>query len=190
MIYRGHFRVLHRRGGDFNVFLKPSSKEEIDTSRKTIWKALSTSFYPILKEGDYCDVRGWSRYRREMSEQQNQRWPSSAAEDKQHPPKRRKIRKGTLSCWECKRRKTRCSYAAPSNKKCDGCRSRRTKCISQEFRDEADDRVDHEESPTVQLTRHSDDTGSNASIQYQPDQERITLPAVRSLNALIAILLC
>ncbi|QYT06445.1 Zn(2)-C6 fungal-type domain-containing protein [Trichoderma simmonsii] len=112
-----------------------------------------------------------------MSEQQNQRWPSSAAEDKQHPPKRRKIRKGTLSCWECKRRKTRCSYAAPSNKKCDGCRSRRTKCISQEFRDEADERVDHEESPTVQLTRHSDNTRSNASIQYQPDQERITLPA-------------
>ncbi|PGH27942.1 hypothetical protein AJ80_00196 [Polytolypa hystricis UAMH7299] len=51
--------------------------------------------------------------------------------------KRRKLRKGTQSCWECKRRKIRCTFAAPTEAICDGCRSRRTKCISQEFDDEA-----------------------------------------------------
>jgi len=50
---------------------------------------------------------------------------------------RRKIRKGTQSCWECKRRKTRCTFSTASEAICDGCRSRRTKCISQEFCDEA-----------------------------------------------------
>ncbi|KAL6818035.1 hypothetical protein GGI42DRAFT_309221 [Trichoderma sp. SZMC 28013] len=52
-------------------------------------------------------------------------------------PKRRKIRKGTQSCWECKRRKIRCTFAAPTETVCDGCRSRRVKCISQEYYDDA-----------------------------------------------------
>ncbi|OIW34604.1 hypothetical protein CONLIGDRAFT_13887 [Coniochaeta ligniaria NRRL 30616] len=47
--------------------------------------------------------------------------------------KRRKVRKGTQSCWECKRRKIRCTFVAPTEAICDGCRSRRVKCISQEF---------------------------------------------------------
>ncbi|KAK7421233.1 hypothetical protein QQX98_002363 [Neonectria punicea] len=51
-------------------------------------------------------------------------------------PPRRKVRKGTQSCWECKRRKTRCTFAVPTDSTCDGCKSRRTRCISQEFRDE------------------------------------------------------
>lgn len=50
-------------------------------------------------------------------------------------PKRRKVRKGTQSCWECKRRKTRCTFTISSEATCDGCRSRRTKCIGQEFSD-------------------------------------------------------
>lgn len=50
-------------------------------------------------------------------------------------PKRRKVRKGTQSCWECKRRKTRCTFSISSEATCDGCRSRRTKCIGQEFSD-------------------------------------------------------
>ncbi|KEF57114.1 uncharacterized protein A1O9_07304 [Exophiala aquamarina CBS 119918] len=51
-------------------------------------------------------------------------------------PKRRKIRKGTQSCWECKRRKIRCTFNAPTEAICDGCRSRQTRCISQEFCEE------------------------------------------------------
>ncbi|KAJ5549106.1 hypothetical protein N7513_006340 [Penicillium frequentans] len=52
--------------------------------------------------------------------------------------KRRKIRKGTKSCWECKQRKMRCVYADPSSPAdadaiCIGCQRRGSKCVSQEF---------------------------------------------------------
>ncbi|KAI1755547.1 hypothetical protein F4782DRAFT_527597 [Xylaria castorea] len=50
--------------------------------------------------------------------------------------KRRKIRKGTHSCWECKRRKVRCVFGAASSTICMGCRRRGSSCISQEFSDE------------------------------------------------------
>ncbi|GJN70271.1 Zn 2cys6 transcription factor protein [Purpureocillium lilacinum] len=58
--------------------------------------------------------------------------------------KRRKVRKGTQSCWQCKHRKVRCSFTTtPSSARlatdtiCDACRRRGTSCISQEFPDEA-----------------------------------------------------
>jgi hypothetical protein len=50
--------------------------------------------------------------------------------------KRRKVRKGTQSCWECKRRKTRCIFSDSDNPVCDGCRRRGTQCLGQEFFDE------------------------------------------------------
>jgi hypothetical protein len=46
---------------------------------------------------------------------------------------RRKVRKGTSSCWECKRRKIRCTFAAPRDVTCDGCKRRGIICTSQEF---------------------------------------------------------
>ena len=46
---------------------------------------------------------------------------------------RRKVRKGTSSCWECKRRKIRCTFAAPRDVTCDGCKRRGIMCTSQEF---------------------------------------------------------
>jgi hypothetical protein len=46
---------------------------------------------------------------------------------------RRKVRKGTSSCWECKRRKIKCTFAAPRDVTCDGCRRRGIMCTSQEF---------------------------------------------------------
>ena len=51
--------------------------------------------------------------------------------------KRRKIRKGTRSCWECKRRKIRCTFTSHRDTVCIGCRRRSTKCVSQEFPEEA-----------------------------------------------------
>ncbi|KAH8881956.1 hypothetical protein GQ53DRAFT_464881 [Thozetella sp. PMI_491] len=48
-------------------------------------------------------------------------------------PVRRKTRKGTRSCWECKRRKVRCIYANPNDAVCTGCARRCLKCVSQEF---------------------------------------------------------
>ncbi|KAJ5587758.1 uncharacterized protein N7459_003523 [Penicillium hispanicum] len=50
--------------------------------------------------------------------------------------KRRKVRKGTQSCWECKRRKVRCIFASTANTTCDNCCRRNTACISQELPDE------------------------------------------------------
>lgn len=52
--------------------------------------------------------------------------------------KRRKIRKGTKSCWECKKRKMKCVYAdlsSPTDSEaiCIGCQRRGFKCVSQEF---------------------------------------------------------
>jgi hypothetical protein len=49
--------------------------------------------------------------------------------------KRRKVRKGTQSCWECKKRKVRCNWALPSDTTCDNCARRKTTCISQEYPD-------------------------------------------------------
>ncbi|KAB5580228.1 hypothetical protein GE09DRAFT_1167776 [Coniochaeta sp. 2T2.1] len=48
------------------------------------------------------------------------------------PLKRRRVRRGTQSCWECKRRKIRCSFTVPDESVCDGCRSRGVKCTSQD----------------------------------------------------------
>ncbi|OIW30168.1 hypothetical protein CONLIGDRAFT_669883 [Coniochaeta ligniaria NRRL 30616] len=51
--------------------------------------------------------------------------------------KRRKIRKGTRSCWECKRRKIRCNFGSASDAVCIGCHRRGTHCLSQEYPEEA-----------------------------------------------------
>ncbi|KAF4773054.1 hypothetical protein HER10_EVM0001621 [Colletotrichum scovillei] len=52
-------------------------------------------------------------------------------------PKRRKIRKGTTSCWECKRRKIRCQFSDHSQDICIGCQRRGTACRTQEYDDDA-----------------------------------------------------
>ncbi|KAI0388726.1 hypothetical protein F5Y17DRAFT_181624 [Xylariaceae sp. FL0594] len=50
--------------------------------------------------------------------------------------KRRKVRKGTRSCWECRRRKIRCVYPSDAAQICINCDLRGTNCVSQEFSDE------------------------------------------------------
>ncbi|KAK3360970.1 c6 zinc finger domain-containing protein [Lasiosphaeria ovina] len=47
--------------------------------------------------------------------------------------KRRKTRKGTRSCWACKRRKVKCTYARPTDDVCIGCARRCLDCVGQEF---------------------------------------------------------
>ncbi|RDW83792.1 putative Zn(II)2Cys6 transcription factor [Aspergillus mulundensis] len=54
-------------------------------------------------------------------------------DDQVHPSKRRKVRKGTQSCWECKRRKVRCIFASAEHAICNNCRRRGTACVSQEL---------------------------------------------------------
>jgi len=46
--------------------------------------------------------------------------------------KHKQPRKGTRSCWECKRRKMRCAFARQSDAVCIACERRGTSCISQE----------------------------------------------------------
>ncbi|KAF2025154.1 hypothetical protein EK21DRAFT_15803, partial [Setomelanomma holmii] len=58
------------------------------------------------------------------------------------PTKKRKVRKGTRNCWECKRRKVRCIYALPANKSCENCIQRQITCISQEYDDGQAERTD------------------------------------------------
>ncbi|OTB09083.1 hypothetical protein M426DRAFT_316375 [Hypoxylon sp. CI-4A] len=57
-------------------------------------------------------------------------------EEEDSGAKRRKIRKGTHSCWECRRRKTRCQFDSSTAEICIGCKARGTTCVSQEFPDE------------------------------------------------------
>ncbi|KIW04246.1 uncharacterized protein PV09_04551 [Verruconis gallopava] len=64
-------------------------------------------------------------------------------------PKKRKLRKGTKSCWQCKRRKIRCSFASPHSVSCDGCTSRQLECVSQHY-DESQQNVNCSTSESLQ----------------------------------------
>lgn len=46
---------------------------------------------------------------------------------------RRKVRKGTRSCWECKRRKIKCTFASTEHVTCIGCERQRAPCVSQDL---------------------------------------------------------
>ncbi|KAL5373900.1 hypothetical protein DPSP01_012363 [Paraphaeosphaeria sporulosa] len=45
--------------------------------------------------------------------------------------KKRKLRKGTHSCWECKRRKAKCVFSNEHDTMCVGCLRRGTRCVDQ-----------------------------------------------------------
>lgn len=53
--------------------------------------------------------------------------------NKQPSTKRRKVRKGTKSCWECKRRKIRCIFPSSDDGNCLSCQRRRAPCVSQDL---------------------------------------------------------
>lgn len=104
--------------------------------------------------------------------------------------KRRKVRKGTQSCWECKRRKIRCSFAAPTEPVCDGCRSRRVECISQEFHHEAAlasrrvDRLSRMESLVEQLVERD---MSNTLHRDKSSRDELAELLVRVTTNVLAI---
>ncbi|KAI0542317.1 hypothetical protein GGR58DRAFT_304280 [Xylaria digitata] len=95
--------------------------------------------------------------------------------------KRRKIRKGTRSCWECKRRKNKCTWASGEGK-CDDCHRRGTRCIGQEFPEEQapherrgtnksdDDRLRRLEALVEELSRKIDSGNARGPhTQFRPD---------------------
>lgn len=89
-----------------------------------------------------------------------------------HPEaKRRRVRKGTHSCWTCKRRKVRCTFASSTDATCIICRRRGTKCISQDLPEDISQnedsvgRIVRVEALVNQLAKKVDDN-SNAKEQY------------------------
>ncbi|KAJ5396218.1 uncharacterized protein N7487_010521 [Penicillium crustosum] len=47
--------------------------------------------------------------------------------------RRKRVRKGTRSCWECRRRKVKCTYQSEDDNVCVSCLDKGTSCLSQEF---------------------------------------------------------
>ncbi|KAF2656518.1 hypothetical protein K491DRAFT_373253 [Lophiostoma macrostomum CBS 122681] len=60
---------------------------------------------------------------------------SNSLQTQEHGTKRRKVRKGTKNCWECKRRKVRCMFSSANASTCDNCQRRGSTCVSQEYED-------------------------------------------------------
>lgn len=70
-------------------------------------------------------------------------------EGSEPPVKRRKIRKGTKSCWECRKRKIKCRFDGPEDAVCVGCKQRETACRSQEFDDNNGDEPGQKPEPPL-----------------------------------------
>lgn len=85
--------------------------------------------------------------------------------------KRRKLRKGTTSCWECKRRKVRCSLVDSPGAACIPCQRRGTKCVTQDLPEDLSDGVQPETLATTPST-----TGSSHRVSpiYTPVTVSIT----------------
>ncbi|KAJ9328184.1 transcriptional regulator family: Fungal Specific TF [Paecilomyces variotii] len=88
--------------------------------------------------------------------------------------KRPKLRKGTFSCWECKRRKTRCEFRPKASSVCLSCQRRDLPCISQEFPEPGDNRFEevekrivHVEGLVSQLTRQRSSRLSRDRLSQQ-----------------------
>lgn len=93
-------------------------------------------------------------------------------------PSVRKVRKGTQSCWECKRRKVRCTFARPENSICELCMQRGTLCVSQELPDpgrtsQIDDRIGRVETVLEDVLRRlpAQDANQQASQQQREQTE-------------------
>ena len=117
------------------------------------------------------------------------KFPSAAGETSE----RRKVRKGTQSCWECKRRKVRCTLAAPRDVACEGCKRRGTLCVSQEFAyvgtstsstRQVGDRLGRVEALVEQLLKNADNSGMLEHPKDSPVWQRRCLQGqLRSSNS-------
>lgn len=54
------------------------------------------------------------------------------SESSEPDAKRRKLRRGTKSCWDCKKRKVKCTFDSQSDTVCIACRRRGASCIGQD----------------------------------------------------------
>ena len=114
----------------------------------------------------------------------------SAEMDLASETRRKRIRKGTTSCWECKRRKSRCIFTPtdPAGGICDGCRRRGTACISQEFPDapssltnkRTDDRLGRVEALVEQLIQGSTEVHGKNDLHTPGGLQRQGNPSLRN----------
>ena len=98
--------------------------------------------------------------------------------------KRRKVRKGTRNCWECKRRKVRCIFSTPTDPICNSCKRRGTACIGQEHPDspvppassnQIEARLGRVESFIQQLVNNTGTAHALESLAQDPSEPRSTL---------------
>ncbi|ORY63261.1 uncharacterized protein BCR38DRAFT_516424 [Pseudomassariella vexata] len=119
--------------------------------------------------------------------------PSNATmDDSLNQAKRRKVRKGTRSFWECKRQKIRCIFTSPDDVTCTGCQRRHAPCISQEMPEDF--------SPARKGNRHlgqrisrvegfmkdflaSKHVGATSQVEEQPWQDNYGARATHSNNS-------
>ncbi|KAK4652203.1 hypothetical protein QC762_609050 [Podospora pseudocomata] len=107
--------------------------------------------------------------------------------DLEPPRKKLRVRKGTKSCWECKRRKVRCIFSVETNSVCDACERRRSTCLSQEFPDvvtqhingDTEGRLGRVESLVENLARKIDSLNSaqRDTEDRTPDLQQPPLPS-------------
>jgi hypothetical protein len=87
--------------------------------------------------------------------------------------KRRKLRKGTTSCWDCKKRKVRCIFDATSSTLCIACRRRNAPCIRQDQpEEELEARRSIQRQPTS-LSQSGNELGRTSSLTYDQLVERL-----------------
>ncbi|KAJ5923695.1 ABC transporter integral membrane type 1 [Penicillium verhagenii] len=103
---------------------------------------------------------------------------ASLSQSREQPAqKRRKIRKGTSSCWECKNRKIRCQFNPSSATICASCQRRGLSCISQQYPSHEDtgyqvveQRISYVEGLVAQLVQHQE---AFSSSQISPVSQEV-----------------
>jgi hypothetical protein len=99
--------------------------------------------------------------------------------------RRRKIRKGTFSCWECKSRKRRCEFQE-GFASCVSCRQRGLECVSQEYYNgessygQVAERIGHVEGLVSQLLQQRrvammENRGGLLAMHRQPSKASISI---------------
>ncbi|KAJ5512622.1 hypothetical protein N7463_002174 [Penicillium fimorum] len=82
--------------------------------------------------------------------------------------KRRKVRKGTHSCWECRRRKVKCTFSLPNDAICITCHRRGTRCTNQVILDEPE-RPENDTGDAEQDASINTRLVGESDVRPQPD---------------------
>ncbi|KAF2651537.1 hypothetical protein K491DRAFT_88470 [Lophiostoma macrostomum CBS 122681] len=103
------------------------------------------------------------------------------ARSDENAAKRRKVRKGTHSCQECRRRKVKCTFDSSEHDICVICRQRGTACVSQELpsgQEMARENVGNMKQDAFGIARVVD-----RNVVNTEDQTRPLMPAVSPATA-------